>query len=144
MLEAADVGMWECGKVRMWEGGEVRSQDARRGGRCGRGCGARKAGRRERKDRCRGGISIGKIWLKREVKAVTEVKRKINASKLFIHGAESAFQKKENLRLRDHALCWMNSFWVPRTIKEMNCKPSCFVESGLFKPSLGMDFDVRI
>ena len=76
------------------------------------------------------------------MKSIAKIIRQINAAKLFIHAAKSALQKKENLRLRDLALCWMNSLWVPRTIKEMKSKTPSLVEGGLFKPSLGMDSDV--
>ena len=76
------------------------------------------------------------------MKSIAKIIRQVNAAKFLVYTAKSALQKKENLRLRDHALCWMNSFWVPRTIKEMNYKPSCLAECGLFKPSLGVNSDV--
>lgn len=58
--------------------------------------------------------------------------------------SEGGALKKENLRLRDRALFWIDSIWVQRPIKEMNCKPSCLAQCGLFKPTLGVDFDVWI
>ena len=76
------------------------------------------------------------------MKSIAKIKRKVNAAKFLIYAAESAFQKKENIPVRDSALCWMNSFWVPRTIKEMNSKPPGLGEGGLFEPSLGVNSDV--
>lgn len=40
---------------------------------------------------CRRGFSIGKLGMKRQLKAVTQVKRQINAAKLLIDTTETAF-----------------------------------------------------
>jgi len=116
-------------------------QDHGRLGLGGRGREARKAGWGGLRGRHRGFL-IGKFGIKRQLKAVTEVIRQINASKLFVRAAKSAFQKKENFYSRYGFAFRGCGYWVPGAIKKMNSKPPSLVESGLFKLSLGMDSDV--